>query len=77
MAGTALVASFIAAAFITAGADASLNDLMMLMTERRVRHIPIIEGDALLGLISIGDLVKARLADMEAEAEALQAYIRS
>lgn len=71
------VAHALTAAFITAGADASLNDLMKLMTERRVRHIPIIEGDALLGLISIGDLVKARLADMEAEAEALQAYIRS
>lgn len=71
------VAHAMTAAFVTAGADASINELMVLMTERRVRHVPILEGDELLGLVSIGDLVKARIADMEAETAALQAYIRS
>ncbi|MFY0637230.1 MAG: CBS domain-containing protein [Maricaulis maris] len=63
--------------FVAACADAGLADLMVLMTERRVRHIPIMDGNALRGLTSIRDLVKARLADREAEAEALQAHIRS
>lgn len=71
------VAHATTSAFITAGADAGVNELMVLMTERRVRHIPILEGNDLLGLISIGDLVKARISDMEAETAALQAYIRS
>ncbi len=50
---------------------------MVLMTERRVRHVPILEGEQLLGIISIGDVVKAKIAEMEAERAALQAYIRS
>jgi CBS domain-containing protein len=64
-------------AFVTAKPDASLSELMILMTDRRVRHVPIMDGHEMLGLISIGDLVKAKIADMEAETAALQAYIRS
>ena len=64
-------------AFVTARPDASLSELMSLMTDRRVRHVPIMDGQEMLGLISIGDLVKAKIADMEAETAALQAYIRS
>ncbi|WP_291845006.1 CBS domain-containing protein [Maricaulis sp.] len=71
------VAQALTRAFVTAGRTAGLNDLMVLMTERRVRHVPILDGDALLGIISIGDVVKAKIADMEAETAALQAYIRS
>jgi CBS domain-containing protein len=64
-------------AFVTARPDASLSELMILMTDRRVRHVPIMDGLEMLGLVSIGDLVKAKIADMEAETAALQAYIRS
>lgn len=71
------VAQAMTPAFVTAGPDASLSELMVLMTDRRVRHVPIMDGDRMLGIVSIGDIVKAKIADMEAEAAALQAYIRS
>jgi CBS domain-containing protein len=64
-------------AFVTAKRDATLSELMVLMTDRRVRHVPIMDGDTMLGIVSIGDVVKAKIADMEAETAALQAYIRS
>ncbi len=58
-----------------AGLDAELSALMAIMTERRCRHIPIKEDGALRGLISIGDLVKNRLEEMEQEASELRDYI--
>tara|TARA_Y100000052_G_C2925675_1_gene71155 strand:- start:364 stop:792 length:429 start_codon:yes stop_codon:yes gene_type:complete len=63
--------------FVTASLQTGLNELMVLMTDRRVRHVPIMEKSVMLGLVSIGDVVKAKIADMEAETAALQAYIRS
>ena len=50
-------------------------DVMALMTRRRFRHIPVIDNGDLIGLVSIGDAVKARIADAENEAEALKEYI--
>lgn len=50
---------------------------LALMTSRRVRHLPVIEGAALVGIVSIGDLVKFRMERIEAEAEAMRAYIQS
>ena len=50
-------------------------DVMGLMTRRRFRHIPVVENGKLIGLVSIGDAVKARIADAEHEAEALKEYI--
>lgn len=47
------------------------------MTSNRFRRMPVVEDDKLVGLITIGDLVKAKLAEMEAEAEALREYIHS
>lgn len=64
-------------AFVTSRPDATLSELMVLMTDRRVRHVPVMDGDTMLGIVSIGDIVKAKIADMEAEAAALQAYILS
>jgi CBS domain-containing protein len=52
-------------------------DAMAIMTGRRFRHLPVLEGDRLLGLVSIGDLVKRRIEDAEAEAESLKHYIAS
>jgi len=50
-------------------------NVMAIMTDRRVRHLPVLDGDALVGIISIGDVVKARMADLESESESLREYI--
>ena len=47
-----------------------------LMTRRRIRHLPVIEGNAMVGFISIGDLVKYRIDHIESEAEAMRSYIQ-
>ncbi len=48
---------------------------LALMTQRRVRHLPVIQGEALVGVVSIGDLVKLRIDRIEADAEAMRLYI--
>ena len=55
--------------------DETVNDLLARMTDRRVRHLPVVQGGRLVGLVSIGDLVKAKIAETVAEAEGLKAYI--
>ena len=50
---------------------------LSLMTQRRIRHLPVIDGGAMIGFVSIGDLVKFRIDGIEAEAEALRSYISS
>ena len=62
---------------LTCGADDSLAELMAVMTEHRVRHLPVVDHGQLLGLVSIGDLVKARLGELEFESHVLRdAYLR-
>lgn len=48
---------------------------MQLVTDRRFRHLPVVEGDAVLGVVSIGDLVKAVIEDQQIEIDQLQGYI--
>jgi CBS domain-containing protein len=48
---------------------------MALMTQGRFRHLPVIENERLVGVISIGDVVKHRLAEIEAETQAIKEYI--
>lgn len=60
---------------ITAEPKADFDSLMALMTERRVRHIIIMEDGEMAGVVSIGDVVKRKIASAEAEAESLKAYI--
>lgn len=48
---------------------------MQLMTEHRIRHLPVMEGDDVVGVVSIGDLVKAVIEDQQAELDSLQRYI--
>ena len=48
---------------------------MQLMTDRRVRHLPVLRNDRLIGVVSIGDLVKGKIAETEAEAEAMKSYL--
>ena len=52
----------------------SITDVMKLMTQRRVRHLPVKKGDQLVGIISIGDLLKHRLDEVELEANVLRDY---
>ncbi|HEX8899786.1 CBS domain-containing protein [Vitreimonas sp.] len=60
---------------ITAGMDETIDECLERMTDRRIRHLPVIDRGKLVGIISIGDLVKHRIAAVEAEAAAMQAYI--
>ena len=53
----------------------TVEDLMELMTRKRFRHVPVVEEGRLAGLISIGDVVKTRIAETELEAESLRGYI--
>ena len=55
--------------------DASVESVMQLMTKHRFRHVPVIDAGRLVGIISIGDVVKARLQETEAEAESMRQYI--
>jgi CBS domain-containing protein len=50
---------------------------MQVVTERRVRHLPVLEGDRVIGVVSIGDLVKAVIEDQQLELDQLQRYIAS
>jgi CBS domain-containing protein len=62
---------------ITASSDTDVLVALALMTQRRIRHLPVVERDQLVGIVSIGDLVKHRMERIEAEAEAMRAYIQS
>ena len=55
----------------------SVDEALGLMTERRFRHLPVVEDGKLLGLVSIGDLVKVKLGEAAEEAQAMRAYIAS
>jgi len=61
----------------TCSADDRLVDVMEVMTVQRIRHLPVTKGGALQGIISIGDVVKQRLEEVQSEVEDLQRYIRS
>jgi CBS domain-containing protein len=57
------------------GPHDTIDSVMQRMTERRFRHMPVLEDETLLGIISIGDVVKARIAETELEAQSLKEYI--
>jgi CBS domain-containing protein len=60
---------------VTCGPNDSVDSLSALMTTNRVRHIPVLENGRLAGIVSIGDVVKTRMEELEAQQEQLQAYI--
>jgi CBS domain-containing protein len=62
---------------ITATPDTEVLAALALMTQRRIRHLPVVEGGAIAGIVSIGDLVKHRMERIEAEAEAMRTYIQT
>ena len=57
--------------------DTLVEEAMEIMTERRFRHLPVMQNDRLCGIVSIGDLVNYRIHRTEREAESLKPYIRS
>jgi CBS domain-containing protein len=61
----------------TCTAQTSIDDIMHLMTSKKFRHVPVVENEALKGLVSIGDVVKFRLAEIETEHKAMRDYIAS
>lgn len=65
------------AAVVVTDPRTSVSDAMAIMTDRRFRHLPVVQNGKLLGLVSIGDLVKRRIEDAEAEADSLKHYIAS
>jgi CBS domain-containing protein len=70
------VSSVMSTDVVTCSAGDSVEELMVSMTQRRIRHLPVIDADALLsGIVSIGDVVKARLGQLETENQALFDYI--
>jgi len=73
----ASAADIMTAAVVTALPSITIAQAMEIMTARRFRHLPVVEDGELLGVVSIGDLVKVRLDEAEAEAEAMKAYISS
>ena len=69
------VAAIMTTVIATCGPESSVNDLTELMTEKRVRHIPVLVDGRLAGIVSIGDVVKTRMDELKTEREQLQAYI--
>jgi CBS domain-containing protein len=59
----------------TVDPNAQIEDLMKIMTERRVRHLPVVSDGELKGIVSIGDVVKRRIDELESERSALANYI--
>jgi CBS domain-containing protein len=71
------VAEVMTAPAETVESNQSVLGALGLMTQRRFRHLPVVEGDSLVGFVSIGDLVKHRIEKIEAEAAAMRDYIQT
>jgi CBS domain-containing protein len=71
------VRDIMTAQVVTVGLDDNSDQCMQIVTQRRIRHLPVVQGGAVLGVISIGDLVKAVIEDQQVELEQLQRYIAS
>ncbi len=62
---------------VTVTPETKIDDALALMTRRRFRHFPVLDGEALVAFISIGDLVKSKFNEVEHEAEAMRSYIQT
>jgi CBS domain-containing protein len=71
------VGEIMSAKVVTVASLQTVDDCMALMTERRIRHLPVVDDGKLLGMLSIGDLVKELIADREETIKQLESYIRS
>lgn len=62
---------------LTIASTATVDEVMEIMSNSKIRHMPVLDGDEITGLISIGDIVKRKIADAENEAAAMREYITS
>ena len=62
---------------ISVSPQTSVDEALTLMTRRRIRHLPVLDGETMCGFISIGDLVKTKMDAIAAEAEAMRTYIQT
>lgn len=69
------VSKYMTKRVVTCAMDDTVAELMSSMTAGRFRHLPVVEGGRLAGIISIGDVVKERIAEAEQEAQAMREYI--
>src|SRR5690606_37217927 len=72
-----LVRDYMSAELVTGGSADSVRDTMGQMTDHRIRHLPIVDDGRLVGLISIGDVVKAHYHETQVENHLLKSYIQS
>ena len=71
------VADIMTAKVLTVSADSRTEDCMALMSQKKIRHLPVVDGDKVLGMISIRDIMDEIIADQEATINQLQSYIAS
>ena len=69
------VSAIMTAVVETCDQDADVHELMKVMTERRIRHVPVVQDGQLVGIISIGDVVKHRIDQLEFERDQLDSYV--
>ncbi len=69
------VAALMSTAVTTCQESTTMNELMATMTDKRIRHVPVVQGGLLVGLVSIGDVVKARVTELEHEKRDLLEYV--
>lgn len=69
------VTKFMTQNVTTVTPEASVDEVMCIMTDSKIRHVPVLEGDEIKGLVSIGDVVKRKIADAENEAAMMREYI--
>ncbi|MEM7430876.1 MAG: CBS domain-containing protein [Pseudomonadota bacterium] len=72
---TTPVADIMTTEVLTTSASETVNECMNTMTEKKIRHLPVVEDNAVIGMISIGDIVEAIIADQAEEIEQLEHYI--
>ena len=73
--GSTPVADIMTANVVTTSSDETVNTCMALMTDKRIRHLPVVDDAVVVGVISIGDLVQAIIADQQEAIEQLEHYI--
>ena len=69
------VGSAMTRAVVTVHSETAIDEALQTMTDRRIRHLPVVHNDRLTGFVSIGDLVKWKIAETEAEAKAMKSYL--
>jgi CBS domain-containing protein len=74
---TARVSAIMTTSVYTAEPGDQIHDLMQLMTQHRIRHVPVVKDGALSGIVSIGDVVKHRMSELEFERDQLDSFVHS